>query len=211
MKEQSLILRPFEERDRKRIEELYTFAFSSYDGPEFPKRLAALQFKLTPETTLVALEDQLVVGGAMHFPLSEGSDAMDNVEATLQWAREKKDVDGKLMDYCREYQADFGGEIVIDFFDNEFTNGTFPPSQNDLYFDALFVDEKYQGRGIGTTLVKEQMVLARKRDAPAIYVSCVESSSVVNIFKKLHFLPLLRTGPSYANGSAALEMGMRLK
>ncbi len=210
MTEQSLILRPFEERDRERIEELYTSAFSSYDGPEFPRRVAALQSKLTPETTLVALVDQLVVGGAMHSPLTEGSYVKNNVERMLPWAREKKDVDGLLMEYCRENQEKFGGEIVIDFFDNEFTNGTFPPSQNDLYFDALFVDEKYQGRGIGTTLVKEQIKLAQEQDASTIYVTCVESSPVINIYKKLHFLPLLRTGPAYANGSAALEMAMRL-
>ena len=100
---------------------------------------------------------------------------------------------------------------MIDFFDNEFTNGKFLPTSKDVYFDSLFVDETYQGRGIGTVLVKEQIRLARELGAPTIYVSCVESSPVVNIFKKLHFLPLLRTGPSYANGSAALEMGIRLR
>ena len=211
LEERTLTIRPYQECDRERFNKLYTSAFSSYDGPKFPERLAALQFALSPETTLVAIVDQLLVGGATLSPLTEGSESFNNVATTLSWARERRDVDDQLIDYCKEIQNEFGGEVVMTFFDNEFTQGTFEPTKNDVYLSGLFVDEEYRGRGIGTDLVNEQIKLARERNASAIYVTCVESSPVTKIFKNLAFLPLLRLGPSYANGSAALEMGMRLR
>jgi len=98
----------------------------------------------------------------------------------------------------------------LEFFENEFTNDEVKLSPNDIGFGDLIVDQKYRRRGIGTALVHERIRLARERQASAVYTTIWESSPSRLIYQKLPFLPLLRTGPCYADGSAALDVVMRL-
>ncbi len=205
----TIIIRPYQDTDKVQVMPLYRSCFKEYDGPYFEEKEGKFSALLSPHNTVVAAEGDIIVGLGTYATIAEDQ-MKEQIETTLYWARRKSDRDDALLDYCKDVQTEFGGEIVIDFFDNEFTNGTFPLHDDDVYIDNLCVDQRYRRRGIGSKIIEERIRRSRQQGATMAYVACAESSPSVTIFRKLSFLPLLRLGPSYANGSAALEMAMRL-
>ncbi len=205
-----MIIRPYQGTDHKKVMPLYRSCFKDYDGPYFEEKEEKFSNLLSPQNAVVAAEDDIILGLGTYATIADDQ-MRDQMETTLYWARRRSDRDDALLGYCKDIQKEFGGEIVMKFFENEYTNATFPIKDDDVYIDNLCVDQRYRKRGIGSKLAEENIRRARQQGATMAYISCAESSPSVTIFRKLPFLPLLRLGPSYANGSAALEMAMRLK
>ncbi|MBI2102313.1 GNAT family N-acetyltransferase [Candidatus Woesearchaeota archaeon] len=205
----SLNIRSFEERDFDALMRIYEREFQLIDGLELGSRVADFHQTAAANNTLVALLDEQVVGGATYFTLTEESLAREYVETVLHWARRKRDYYGKLRRFYKKRQEKYGGTFRLEFFHHELTNQRREVSPKDVYLRDLFVSADYARRGIGSALAREQLRRSREGGATAIYVTVVESSHSLHIFKRMDFLPLLHVGPAYSILTSLLMLQYR--
>ena len=91
----------------------------------------------------------------------------------------------------------FYNDIVQNFvhfeclFDDDAMIGTVAVkklNETDCELKALYLDEKYQGKGLGRKLAQQAIDLARKDGFERIYLDCMSTSvNAVALYKKLGF------------------------
>ena len=131
------------------------------------------------------------------------------VNDTLRHARNR---DRKYLEsWLLENQKQKGGEIVLEFYDNEFTQNSFRWNKGDIFLCELVVHPDFRRRGIGEQLARERIGIAKRLGSSAVYLSCQLGRHSIPLYRKLGFSQIIKWGPVYGNGSAALEMGKLLR
>ena len=116
-----------------------------------------------------------------------------------------------MEEYCHslleKYQK---GEIVLEFYTNQFTTQDVRLQPEDMVLTHLMVRPEFRRLGVGEALTRERLKKAQEKKSTAAYVQCWEGSHVVSLYHKLEFLPIIRFGPAYVDGEASTVLGKSL-
>ena len=162
---------------------------------------------------IMALKEKELIGFGNFVQLHEFPIDKESLENALYWAQHNNKED---RDYLEKYYGECcdkfkRGQVVVEYFENRFTEENKKVLEKDIYFSNLVVHPNFRGQGIGNLLAKKRISIAKKRNAQTIYVDCLENSGAENLYLKLGFNPIMRTGPTYPNGYSSLLMGLELK
>lgn len=161
------------------------------------------------EQVLVAELEGKAIGFGSYVFLGNCSEINGLVNGALRHARNRDKT--YLGGWLLENQEQDGGEIVLEFYDNEFTQNSFKGNRDDMFLCELVVHPDFRKRGIGEQLAKERIDIAKRLGSSAVYVSCQLGRYSISLYQKLGFSSIIKWGPVYGNGSAALEMGKLLR
>ena len=198
----------FRKRDLDEVLALHEIAFASIDEPKFQEWLRE---DLKARKAFVARLEDYVIGFASYTFMKDDSYSKRNIQFALGWARDKAN-EPQLLKLMERRQEELGkGEASAIIYENELTKGNIDVLGIDMYLSELAVHPKFRWRGIGKALTRERIRLAKELKSSAIYVNCWEGNTVSKMYEKLGFLPILRMGPEFKDGSAEKEMGLLLK
>jgi len=109
-------------------------------------------------------------------------------------------------------QAGVDTPVVVKYYDNRFTWGTFDMRDDDTIITVVAVDARYRRHGIGSMLVQDCIKSARSRGSFAVYSHCYDGNDGASaaMLKKAGFEPIITLGPKYLDGSTATTMGLLL-
>lgn len=173
-------------------------------------QVTALDELFERDHILVANCGEYILGfGAYDFVENDSNNRII-VERQLKFARVRKYRETLLLHF-RSSESSYGGEVVLDYFDNVFTQSDRLVHDEDMVLTHLVIDTKHRKRGIGQALAEERLRIARQSESTAVYVECWEANGVTKLYEKLGFHPIIRGGPTYRDGSAQTFMGLLLK
>ena len=213
----SCTIRPCCPEDEDQLLRLYHLSFSVIDGQDIEKTAEHFRTSIKKGKVLVAVEETRILGFAgldrvSNIPLSlvDGSSFEEILNRELSYAR-RPELRHSLLTYLEHRKRSIGrGEIDIETYDNELVQSTFSVNLDDVYCQGLAVIPELQQNGVGTALVMERERFARNLGASALYVHCCCSGLSPRTHYKLDFLPILKMGPEYEDGSASLLFGKKL-
>jgi ribosomal protein S18 acetylase RimI-like enzyme len=206
-------IRDFETRDAKQVLKLHYDTFVNVDGGENEYRASAEKFEslFKLNRVLVAESNSKIVGLATYVFASERNSSRDGVQDAINYSWDMDEsVKNHLKNFLEGEQKKYGGDVVVQYFSNGFTQEGKTVQDEDLIFTDLAVDPKFRRRGIGEELARKRINMARKHGSSAIYAQCLGEGGS-KLLSKLEFLPIIRAGPRYPDGSACTVMGLQLK
>ena len=209
---ENLIIRTCTLEEEPIIGEMHHTAFTSSHGKKRAKEnYNQLKEQLARGHILVAVLDREIAGFAGYDFAEDNPEHKEMyLEIMLYHARnpEQKET---LLEHFRERQKEYGGEVVLEYFSNFFTQPDLKIRDADMNLTHLSISPKWRRKGIGEALTKKRIEIAQKKCSSAIYVHCWEKNGIVQLYKKLGFLPIIRGGPTYADGSPMTFMGLLLQ
>lgn len=205
-------IRTFQEKDRTEVLELYRTFAPIVDGLEYGRSLKYFEKALISSRVIVAESESKVIELASYMFASEDQEMKKDHINCLYYGRKLKEGDEEskkiLEDFYQENKLDFGGDFVMECYDNEFTQNEIEIKDSDTFFNNIIVLEKFRQNGIGTELIKKRIQIAKENDSSAIYADCWEGGNVSRLYDKLGFIPIIKGGPFYADGNAVKVMGL---
>jgi hypothetical protein len=155
---------------------------------------------------IVVFQNKSIIGFMGYTFLNENPEKKNEIELGLDPAN----LNDLKMGYG-EIAKKLGCEAVAEYFENEFTQGEIGPIDNGICLDNLVVRKKFRMMGVGTEIAKVGIELAIEHGKNLAFCQCGERRGSEELFLKLEFYPILRTGPMYDDGSSAVLMGKLLK
>ncbi len=202
----ALTIRACRPGDLARVRELHRSAFRGPDGPRAGLSPVRRHSAGGEPRVWVADSRDRVVGFASLEVFGEAPDHLEGVRALVRTARSTLDVGRR-----RSSGVDLGWtQIVWQSFENDLTCGDLRPEPEDVYLTAMTVAAPFRRMGIGTALARHRIGLARELGARHVWVGCWEGGRAVHLYEKLGFLPVVRWGPAYEDGSIMRLMAFSL-
>lgn len=155
---------------------------------------------------IVAFQNKSIIGFMGYTFLSKDQKTKREVELGL----DPSNIDA-FRKYYGEIAEKLGCKAVVEYFENEFTQGEIGPVDNGVCLENLVIRKKFRMMGVGTEIAKVGIELAIEHEKNLAFCQCGERRGSEELFLKLGFYPILRTGPMYDDGSSVLLMGKLLK
>jgi len=204
-----VLIRPYQEKDLDTVVALFSDAFRPVDHLFFEVNLAFFRKQLRPDSALVAEASEKVVGFGTYFPLGHSQDLFSHFQYIIRISQNPH-LESILREQQEYDQPMLGGEVVVEFFENDITQGESQLKNTDLYLSELVVDPSFRGRGIGPKITEEEIKLASQASVAIAMCWDGEGRASFRMYRKLGFEPLLRLGPTYPDGNSATYVGKRL-
>jgi GNAT superfamily N-acetyltransferase len=207
---EGLVVRNYENKDLEEILKIHCNTFLPINGEkEYQKSLERFKTQLKSSLVIVAEYEERVVGLGAYILLKEYPDIVEKVKLSLNLAQNYEE---KYLHYTqmRTRQSIGKGRIVVDLFENQFTQPDFELNENDFYFTDLTIHANYRKMGIGSELILHRIKIVKELGARAIFVDCWGGDKVHQLYEKNGFLPIIRLGPTYNDGNASTTMGLLL-
>ncbi len=193
------------------IQDLNVLAFPEFeDVNESPYFYISRAMDL--KELFIALDGEKLVGygaGTLFKDLESGFE--DSYKKKLNYAAYPQEFALSLKDKLEKDALAFTyeGDISARYYSNELTNN---PRINDSDFlmVAMAVHPDYQGRGIGTQLIKQRLTMAKEQGAAQAFVDCWENGGSKKLYENAGFKPILYTKPAFPDGSGEFFMGKSL-
>ena len=193
---------------QKEVFALYQRAFLTALGEEgLAKRLTTFQKELEDGRVLIANLEKRIVGFAAYDFVSENN----SIKNQLAFARDRE-CEESLRQYLKGNKEKYGGEIIIEYFDNEVTN-----SENNVFCDedmlitSVYTIPDFRRQRIAKALTTQEIKIAKNNGSKRIFVNCYQGSEASKLYEKLGFLPIIKTGPNFFDGSSLTLMGKNIQ
>ena len=196
---------PFQPLYRSGVIELYTSEFSRFVD-NCDDRVLAFANRLTPEKTLLALVDDNLAG------FSHVDTILPFYHDFLLAALNPEVYDSDFLSWIKK--GGFPGQPFIEYFPELFTQlyeSDITPSEHDVHVEAFAIHPDFRNNRIGLNLAKATLDLIKSNNPLAnVYATIVENSPAYDIALREGFVPLLKIGPFYEDGSAAIAVVRRM-
>jgi ribosomal protein S18 acetylase RimI-like enzyme len=207
-------IRPLRPEDVREVVELHDRTFPRKLSPradaQFVRGLVARSrrraARSAPPWTLVAADGERVAGFVTFHPLGGEATSIHGVGDLLALAQQSV----RLGTSGPRDLAVEAVDRIWETFDNTITRGDFVALAGDRYVSMLAVTSQARGRGIGQRLLDHVVAHVLETRATGVWLHCWEAKAARGFYEHLGFVPIVRFGPHYADGSPATLMVLPL-
>lgn len=190
----------------------YLDDFSSLYSYYFDHLYKRENFSLINRDNTLILLDKFDFSGFSHFyNFDSDSFAKSYVVKQIGFNDDRSCYNDLLERYKNSCEKFGVGVPVVEFFDNDLTYDL-EVNDSDSYLDSICVKDSLRGQSLGNLLLSHTENLVRDRGSKRLFLNCEDSDEkVFNFYFSKGYLPFLRVGPSYSNGSGTYSMCKLLK
>lgn len=198
---EDVLIRSYKEEDKDALLDIYKEAFSGATAGNLALAVDLFKDYLKLGRAVVAEYDGEIVGFGCYIKVCDKQFLSRDIGRVI-WYSQRPSSEKMLRDFYECEKKRTGGEVVVEFFDNELTRRDIKLMEEDIFFSSLAVRADFRGKGIGRMIIEDRIRRVKEEGASKIFVSCWEGGYSSNLYRKLEFSLLIRLDPYHNDGNA---------